>query len=347
MNKKRFLKPAIIGLIALVIIAGAVSFGFNYAKAEQSGSTPDSGVTSYIKQLYGDLQTLTFGSDTDSPDWGTFWNRIKTAARWTPSTTATTSDVSSTKTYTPSGSRTATSGTFNLDNLTIGTVKNGTAFGVSLTGQYPSATYPLTGAGTVAGAGNVASGKVAWSNDGTQITGSGAMGGPCSTQVFDDSQAGATQGNNCSLTWTTASPPVTGDDQHAGITNKDPMTGLVWSQYLKNNAGVIQFVSSGGSTWSWNATAANNVAVGNLTAKQLCSSSSNPAGAGVWRLPTQKEMMQAYIDGTFWNLSLPTTYYYSATELAAGSGAWNVDLTNGNTGYNYGEGVTISVRCVR
>ncbi|MEI6144168.1 MAG: DUF1566 domain-containing protein [Candidatus Berkelbacteria bacterium] len=335
----------IIAAVAVLLCAGV--FGTYKVFAEQSGSTPESGVTSRMKTLYTDLTGLTFGSDSDTPDWGTYWNRIKTAAKWTPSTTAGAGDVSSTKTFTANGSRSATSGTYNLGNLSVGTVKSGTLFGVGLTGQYPSATYPLTGAGTVAGAGDVKSGKVAWSNDGTQISGNYApvSGGPCSTDVLDPADGGTT-GNNCSLTFTTNSSPVTGDDNRAGNTNKDPLTGLTWSQYLKNNAGVIQFVASGGSSWTWNATGAANVAVGNKTAAQLCNSSANPAGAGVWRLPTQNELMQVFIDGAYWNLTQPSYTFWSATENSVGSVAWYVNLAFGTTDA-IGEGYGYDVRCVR
>ena len=45
--KNKWLKPVLIGFIALALIIGTV--GFKYVKAEQSGSSPESGITSYIK----------------------------------------------------------------------------------------------------------------------------------------------------------------------------------------------------------------------------------------------------------------------------------------------------------
>jgi hypothetical protein len=403
---------ATVRIVAIFLIALAVSFtGYHIVKAEQSGSTPESGVVSRIKTLYTDLQGLTFGADTDTPDWGTYWNRIKTAAKWTPSTTAGASDVSSTKTFTPNGSRTATSGTFNLSNLTAATVKNGTLFGVGLTGDYPSATNLLPGAGTVATAGDVKTGKVAWSNTGTQISGtySPVAAGPCATQQYYDGYgAPVTETTNCSSTWTVSPSPVTGDDSLAGRGGLDPKTGLVWSQYLKNNAGTIQFVTSGGTSWNWNGqlrftvTAANatagatytnngqtftvvttiagtttltttptgspaasgtltkatgtgdatitfssanstdapNAAVGGKTASQLCTSQGNG-----WGLPTEKELMQAYIDGAFFNLTQPSNAFWSATEYSS-TLAYGVSLNDGATSSN-NKTLGYYVRCVR
>lgn len=63
--------------------------------------------------------------------------------------------------------------TYNTSNLSIGTVKSGTAFGNSLTGEYPSVTYPLpgdTGAGDAVDS-NILSGLEAWTKAGTLITG--------------------------------------------------------------------------------------------------------------------------------------------------------------------------------
>jgi hypothetical protein len=334
-------QSVLLSLIALAIIGG-VLFGLKYAMAEQSGSTPESNATSRIKTLYTDLSTLTFGSDTDTPDWGDYWNRIKTAAKWVPNGTAATGDVLTGKTFFNT-TRTAQNGAYNATNLSTATVKSGTAFGVGLTGAYPSASNLLPGAGTVAGTGDVKTGKVAWSNDGTQISGtySPVAGGPCPTQQYYDGHASATEVNNCSLTWVAASSPRAGeDDNKAGRGPKDPMTGLTWSLYLKNNAGTVQFAASSGSSWSWDASAAANVAVGNRTASQICTDRGNG-----WRLPTEKELLQAYIDGAYWNLTQPSNNYWSLTESSS-TGAYNVVLNDGYTTTSIKTNA-YSVRCVR
>ena len=68
----------------------------------------------------------------------------------------------------------AAAGTYNATNLTVGTVKSGTLFGVNLTGDYPSATYPLPGdtAASDATAGDILSGLEAWTKAGALLTGS-------------------------------------------------------------------------------------------------------------------------------------------------------------------------------
>ena len=161
----------------------------------------------------------------------------------------------------------------------------------------------------------------------------------CSTQQYHDSYgAPVTQSSNCTsqYVWTVAEPAVDGDDK------KDPLTGLVWSKYLRNNGGTVEFASLGGSTWSWDGTTnANSIAVGGKTAKELCSERGNG-----WRLPTQKELMQAYITGSYFNLTNPSHYFWSAAEYSASS-AWYVSLTNGTT-YDYGKSTNSNyVRCVR
>ena len=67
----------------------------------------------------------------------------------------------------------AAAGTYNATNLTVGTVKSGTLFGLNLTGDYPSATYPLPGdtAADDAAAGNILSGLEAWTKAGSLLTG--------------------------------------------------------------------------------------------------------------------------------------------------------------------------------
>lgn len=188
---------------------------------------------------------------------------------------------------------------------------------------------------------DVKSGKTFFNTTRTVATGTYPNPTNCSTQQWYDSHASATQGNNCSLTWTTAATPVAGDDNLAGRGGQDPRTGLIWSQYLKNTAGVVGFAASAGSDWSWDGTTdADSVAVGSKTASLLCSERGNG-----WRLPTQKELMLAYIDGSYWNLTNPAGYFWSATEFSATNAYYTalyIGYTSSNTktSSNY-------VRCVR
>jgi hypothetical protein len=68
-------------------------------------------------------------------------------------------------------------------------------------------------------------------------------------------------------------------------------------------------------------------------------------GGGVWRTPTQKELMQAYIDGSFFNLSNPSYNFWSATQSSS-TNAWYVYLSSGTT-TNYTFATLYDVRCVR
>ena len=72
-----------------------------------------------------------------------------------------------------------------------------------------------------------------------------------------------------------------------------------------------------------------------------CSSSTD------WRLPTQKELMQAYIDGAANNLPSPNSYFWSSTESYSNTDyAWYVTLYYGYTS-NGTKTSTRGVRCVR
>jgi hypothetical protein len=169
-------------------------------------------------------------------------------------------------------------------------------------------------------------------------TGTGSLGGPCpSDNYVDGNGTPVTPATNCSLTWTTASPAVTGDDK------QDPFTGLIWSDELVTYGGTPYFSSDDyQQNLSWAATAGYNY---NMSASQLCSGIN---GGGVWRLPTQKELMQAYIDGSYFNLtSVASQDYYWGATLAGSSYAVEVNLNNGMLQENYITNQQASIRCVR
>jgi hypothetical protein len=65
-----------------------------------------------------------------------------------------------------------------------------------------------------------------------------------------------------------------------------------------------------------------------------------------WRLPTQKELMQAYINGTANNIPNPANRYWSSTELYNNvSRAWYVYLYYGYTSYDI-KTKNLYARCV-
>lgn len=89
--------------------------------------------------------------------------------------TATTSDVLLGKTYfgADQADWNLATGAYNASNLAVGTVKSGTAFGVGLTGDYPSAAYPLTGdtGATDATVAEICNTNEAWLKTGVMIAG--------------------------------------------------------------------------------------------------------------------------------------------------------------------------------
>lgn len=267
----------IIPIIAVAIILGFVSISYVLAE-KPTDDTPESGATSYIKATYDSIVALGHGSVAAGAwgDWGSYWNRIRSAAEWVPSGDAETVDVVSGKTY--------------------------------------------------------------YKDSRTQGTGVREVASSCSTQAYHDNHASATPANNCSKTWgADASVP--------GAEKKDPVTGLIWSNLLKRNGTVIEFSPTTNTTFSWDASHANNIGItapvaGSRTAAQLCADQGNG-----WRLPTQKELMQGYIDGSYWNLTQPSYSFWSLSESTS-TYAWFVALNSGNTN-TFNKNYTYQVRCVR
>ena len=273
------MKKLILITIAALAISAIALVGSKYVLAEQSGSSPESGATSYLKATYDSLVSLAYGVESAGSwgDWGAKWNRIRSAGEWTPSGDAGISDVRTSKTF-YSNSRTQQTGALSL---------SGVAFA------------------------------------------------PCSSQQYHDSYGSppVTQTTNCTIdnSWTAPGDGISGTDL------KDNNTTLIWSYPLYNNEGVIEFSSSFASPFTWNNSGANNLG---RTAAQLCSDRGNG-----WRLPSQKELMQAYIDGSFFNLNQPSNNFWSVTEYSAGT-AWGVTLYSGYTVANV-KYTVVQVRCVR
>jgi len=141
------------------------------------------------------------------------------------------------------------------------------------------------------------------------------------------------------------------------LVSQDPNTNLVWSPQI-----------SSGSTWF----TANNCKYPNGLpgADSACDThgeiacycvkhtgSVDPADPktgceayddGNWRLPSQKELLQSYIDGSWGNLATAGSGYWSATTKSNTTQyAWYTSQGNGSTKYYLKTDATISVRCVR
>ena len=183
-----------------------------------------------------------------------------------------------------------------------------------------------------AGAENVLNGTTFYKDSRTAQEGT-ARYGYCPTQEYHDSYgAPATAETNCvdHIVWLDPTDDVPGSHK------KDPISGLTWSMPLRNNAGTIEFGATS-TGFSWNSSHANNLG---KTAIELCSERGNG-----WRLPTQRELMQAYIDGSYYNLLSPAANHWSSTRFS-GSNAWGVALSNGTADLSTLTS-TNSVKCVR
>jgi len=107
----------LLSFVATFIVATITLFFAHKVLAEQFGGSNESGVTSRIVSLYNELVALSYGSDTDTEDWGAMWNRIKTAAKWQPDGDANASDVSPGKTFNSGNSRDLKTGAMAVGSL--------------------------------------------------------------------------------------------------------------------------------------------------------------------------------------------------------------------------------------
>jgi hypothetical protein len=123
----------------------------------------------------------------------------------------------------------------------------------------------------------------------------------------------------------------------------DNSTGLLWSLPC-DGSGCATFNDASLSTYSWdNSKVLNN---GKAVAA-LCSGGDH--GQTGWFLPSQKQIMQSYIDGSYGNLEATGVYrfYWSASTLSNfTTHAWITYLSNGSTQDN-GKSAAYYVRCVR
>jgi len=133
--------------------------------------------------------------------------------------------------------------------------------------------------------------------------------------------------------------------------SQDNSTGLVWSNWMGGGTTSTWFVANNcynPETAENPGTCVNNdddacQCVKKAASKVGCES----LGDGLWRLPYQKELMQAYIDGSWGNLSSAGTNYWSSTTESYGTQyAWGTGLYNGYTNSS-AKTTTLQVRCVR
>ena len=166
---------------------------------------------------------------------------------------------------------------------------------------------------------------------------------------WDDYLAGDSTQEEAS--WTNSAGTSTG-----GVW-KDNRTGLYWSASSGQNDNI--FPDTNHSTCDFFQTNPKGNYNGSDAqcgdAINTCGNYSLEAvtGQGVktdWYLPTQAELMQAYIDGAYNQNSTwaTTNYFWSSTEGSnTPSNAWSVNLSTGYTDTNVKTTTTRYVRCVR
>ena len=136
-----------------------------------------------------------------------------------------------------------------------------------------------------------------------------------------------------------------------GVCYRDNRTNLVWSDYLDggtnhnwfwaNNCAQPESAENPGTCATDGSEACQCVKL--TSSKTGCEA----LGDGNWRLPHQKELMQAYINGSWGNLSHAGSYFWSATTHSYDThDAWTVGLHRGHTSTDSKNG-TYDSHCVR
>jgi len=192
--------------------------------------------------------------------------------------------------------------------------------------------------------------KDLFNGTGQEFTGgSQANGG-----VDDYNNAGSspTDRYECPSGWT----QCTADNNYCGTglasaDAKDNCTGLIWSKPC-NGEGCDSFSDDSPTTYNWSDTGTNTnnwstVQNATSTASGLCTNGDHQETG--WYLPSQKQLMQAYIDGAYGNLEasgVGRLYWSGTTDSWDTSYAWYTDLSLGGT-YGYLKTYSFYVRCVR
>ncbi len=238
------------------------------------------------------------------------------------------------------------SGTYNAANLSTSTVKLGTTFGVSQTG----ALYGDTNAAYVLGTASASGTALVNLFNGTLTAGGFPGGSQANGGVDDYNNATTSPSDRYSKGWTQCN---SGNNYCgtglASADAKDDSTGLIWSMPC-NGAGCDSFSDASPIGYAWDATSTNNYSTAQAatsTASGLCTNGDH--GQTGWFLPHQKQLMQAYIDGSYGNLEasgVNRNDWSATTKSDNPTNAWGTNLSIGNTYYN-AKTTAYSVRCVR
>jgi hypothetical protein len=185
-----------------------------------------------------------------------------------------------------------------------------------------------------------------FSGSGTQFGDTAIIGGTQANGGLDDYNNGVAPavGRYVGL-WTVCnvgnSYCGTGDD---AAKVRDDSTGLVWSYSCSGVECSSLNTETGYLIYTWDNSGGNN---NGKTAQQLCTDGAH--GKSGWYLPHQKQLLQAYINGSYGVLEeegVVTWNYWSATSVSSQIRSWVVNLSNGftaSTNRNAGN----RLRCVK
>jgi hypothetical protein len=237
-------------------------------------------------------------------------------------------------------------------DLAAGNIKSG----VNLFGISGDSNVVDTSSGNATAA-NIATGTIAWV-DGVALTGTFDPWSPQRLQTKDDwvNTSGTTNEYIAEETvWSEVSgSPFAGYnsinyvasstlDLYSGTVKQDTRTGLWWSDAMAVDGGGVATTTS--NSFALTADGARPTG-GNAIGFCDALNTANFGGYNNWYLPTQKQLLQAYIDGSANNLPNADYAFWSATEYYnVVSTAWRVSLSFAANGFS--TKVTFNyVRCV-
>ena len=312
-------KTSLLSIVPYLIIAILVGVTVAYA----GSLTPPGGPAKTMKSISDLYQLINTGSNTPSSDFTTPGSVASTM-----NSLGDTYDLMTTKIAAIDTSKILT-GTSIFGKA--GTLPVGYTYGDN------TAAFVL---GTATGAGTAL--KNLWNGTSGAFTGgSQANGG-----ADDYNNGGAPASGRYAMGWTQCTVGNTycgtGD---SGSSYKDNSTGLIWSKTMNVSTYALDD-SNGSSNWF----VANNCteSSGSTCTKKSSSKTGCEATSG-WSLPHQKQLMQAYIDGSYGNLEPQgvTRFYWSSTTLSGNTNfAWTGYLSDGYT-YDFDKTGVNVVRCVR
>ncbi len=311
--------------------------------AEQSGSSPESGSTSRIKEAYDWLvgKGTNYGS-ADAADWtnnwGTYWNRIMEAAAWEPTGSATAAEMPAGLTfYGGSLNRTLQTGTLYINWHLQGyddvkcSANNAELAGActapndEFTGE--EGTWTLTSSGGTA----------------VSVTDNSVTATISSNKVYRD--------NRTLLYWSDRTSSAI--DNEFAYVNADDRSSPTGNSCNFNATGVANTFCDNQDplaayTEDDDVSAAEFCLNLQLDADNADNDSNGASGVETdWRLPTQKEAMTAYANGAENNLPSAAASMWTSTELgSSATSAWQVNPGTGAAN-TFAKNTTANVSCVR